>query len=102
MKFLSKSLTDTSRFAGALLKKVNKGPNLIILSGPIGAGKTELVRAIAERLDIKEKIQSPTFGIRKEYAGMVHYDLYMANKINSNEFVSMLNEDLEENLVIVE
>jgi tRNA A37 threonylcarbamoyladenosine biosynthesis protein TsaE len=26
----------------------------------------------------------------------------MANKINSNEFVSMLNEDLEENLVIVE
>ncbi len=53
---------------------------LVLLSGPLGAGKTTLVQGIAEGLKVKEIVNSPTFTSLNEYhSGVVplfHLDLY--------------------------
>jgi tRNA threonylcarbamoyladenosine biosynthesis protein TsaE len=54
---------------------------LIGLIGPLGAGKTHLVRAIAEGLDIADSrpVTSPTFVLIQEYAARLpiyHFDAY--------------------------
>ncbi len=47
---------------------------IIGLSGDLGAGKTTLVRAIAEELGIVEDVLSPTFVIAKFYVISKHRD----------------------------
>lgn len=64
-----------------------KNYRIFLLEGPLGIGKTALVKKIAKRLKIKEKIVSPTFilwrkyefnfGKRKFYLN--HIDLYRIN-----------------------
>lgn len=52
----------------------------VLLLGDLGAGKTTLVRGVAESLGITEKITSPTFNIMKIYLKgskpLVHIDAY--------------------------
>ena len=54
--------------------------SVILLKGDLGAGKTTLVRGVAEALSIDEKITSPTFNILKLYLKgtkpLVHIDAY--------------------------
>lgn len=55
--------------------------SVVALIGPLGAGKTHLVRAIAEGLDIPDSrvVSSPTFVLIQEYAArlpMYHFDAY--------------------------
>jgi tRNA threonylcarbamoyladenosine biosynthesis protein TsaE len=54
---------------------------VVALIGPLGAGKTHLVRAIAEGLDIPDSrvVSSPTFVLIQEYAARLpiyHFDAY--------------------------
>ncbi|MEN0111777.1 MAG: tRNA (adenosine(37)-N6)-threonylcarbamoyltransferase complex ATPase subunit type 1 TsaE [Planctomycetota bacterium] len=55
-------------------------PATVALVGPLGAGKTRLVRAIAAALGADEEVTSPTFVLVNEYrTGRVpvyHFDLY--------------------------
>ncbi|MGP0062476.1 MAG: tRNA (adenosine(37)-N6)-threonylcarbamoyltransferase complex ATPase subunit type 1 TsaE [Isosphaeraceae bacterium] len=70
---------DTTRLGRALAELVEPGV-VIGLVGPLGAGKTRLVRAIAEALDVDpEAISSPTFVLIQEYDGRLpvyHLDTY--------------------------
>jgi tRNA threonylcarbamoyladenosine biosynthesis protein TsaE len=55
--------------------------SVVALIGPLGAGKTHLVRAIAEGLDIPDSraVTSPTFVLIQEYAARLpiyHFDAY--------------------------
>jgi tRNA threonylcarbamoyladenosine biosynthesis protein TsaE len=55
--------------------------SVVALVGPLGAGKTHLVRAIAEGLDIADGrlVTSPTFVLIQEYPGRLpiyHFDAY--------------------------
>ena len=54
----------------------------------MGAGKTTLVRGLAEGLNIKEVVQSPTFNIMKIYfkgdKPLVHIDAYRLADINTD------------------
>src|SRR5438874_7263678 len=54
---------------------------VVALVGPLGAGKTHLVRAIAEGLGLRDgrAVSSPTFGLIHEYAARLpvyHFDVY--------------------------
>lgn len=58
---------------------------LLLLRGPLGAGKTCLVQGLAAGLGIEEPITSPTYTLAQHYAGqgpegrataLVHLDLY--------------------------
>ena len=76
---------------GTIFAEHTKNGDLVLLSGKVGAGKTELARqlikakAIKENLDIKE-ISSPTFSLIQTYdfkcCKISHIDLY---RVNSEE-----------------
>jgi tRNA threonylcarbamoyladenosine biosynthesis protein TsaE len=72
---------DGTRAFGARLARLFVGGELIGLTGELGAGKTCLVRGIAEGLGIaQQKVRSPTFTLVNEYSGgrlpLYHIDLY--------------------------
>jgi tRNA threonylcarbamoyladenosine biosynthesis protein TsaE len=70
------------RFAEAieLVAETRAWPLVIGLVGPLGAGKTEWVRGLAEGLGVApDEVASPTFVIASEYAGrrpLTHADFY--------------------------
>ena len=74
-----KSLKDTETLAKNLAPLLENGC-FINLFGEIGAGKTALVKLIAEQMGIKEHVTSPSFVILNEYhTGKIpvyHFDLY--------------------------
>jgi tRNA threonylcarbamoyladenosine biosynthesis protein TsaE len=71
----------TAAFGRALGERLFAGA-VIALTGQLGAGKTFLVRAIAEGLGVPDSriVSSPTFVLIQEYAGgrlpMYHFDTY--------------------------
>ncbi len=60
---------------------------VLSLEGVLGSGKTTLVKGIAQALDIREEVTSPTFTLISQYRGrregkelaLVHIDLYRIN-----------------------
>jgi tRNA threonylcarbamoyladenosine biosynthesis protein TsaE len=61
--------------------------NIITFTGPLGAGKTTLVRALLERCGIQGIITSPTFNYVNVYKNgkghtFYHFDLYRIKSIN--------------------
>ena len=72
---------DTVEF-GRRLGGLLRAGDLVLLSGPLGAGKTVLTRGIAEGLGVQGRVSSPTFVIAREHrAGsrgvpLVHVDAY--------------------------
>ena len=73
------SEAETERLGRALADVA--GPGVVIgLIGPLGAGKTRLVRAVAEHLGVDPlAIASPTFVLIHEYEGIIpiyHFDVY--------------------------
>ena len=74
------SATDTVSLGRQLAESLRAG-DVLALSGEVGAGKTHLVKGIAEGLGVDpETVTSPTFGLIQLYdAGtmpLVHIDLY--------------------------
>jgi tRNA threonylcarbamoyladenosine biosynthesis protein TsaE len=83
--FTTQSDADTIE-VGRKLAKLLKPPQLIILRGELGTGKTTLVKGIAQALDAAEvdEVTSPTFTLIHEYDGtqdgkpvkLFHLDVY--------------------------
>jgi tRNA threonylcarbamoyladenosine biosynthesis protein TsaE len=84
-EFTTKSGADTIE-VGRKLAKLLKPPQLLILRGDLGTGKTTLVKGIAQALDAAEadEVTSPTFTLIHEYDGtregkpvkLYHLDVY--------------------------
>jgi tRNA threonylcarbamoyladenosine biosynthesis protein TsaE len=76
---LLKSLADTDALAKDLAQRAKPGA-LILLLGPLGAGKTTLVQALGPALGSKAQISSPTYTLIHEYPTpegvLVHIDAY--------------------------
>ena len=97
--YISKSPRETKDIAKKILRD-NTDLKFILLKGEVGSGKTVFVKGIAEELGIKDEITSPTFGIKKIYDGLIHYDLYLSE--GKVDLENIIDEDLEDNIVIVE
>jgi tRNA threonylcarbamoyladenosine biosynthesis protein TsaE len=70
-------LSAAARALGALLRP----GDVVLLQGPMGAGKTTFTRALAEGLgvDRPDRVRSPTFNLWLEHAGprpLAHVDLF--------------------------
>jgi tRNA threonylcarbamoyladenosine biosynthesis protein TsaE len=72
---------EQTRAVGQALGDVLRGGDFVALCGPLGAGKTQLVKGIAAGLGVPgdEQVVSPTFVLVREYAGrlrLYHIDAY--------------------------
>ncbi len=75
------------KLAGAL-----RGGDLVLLYGPLGAGKTTLVRAIAGALEVTDPVRSPSFTLANIYAGKLliqHLDLYRLDEIGDDDALAL-------------
>jgi len=77
------SETETSDVGRRLAQTLEAG-SVLLLVGDLGAGKTALVRGLAQGLGVPpEEVSSPTFTLMQEYRGgrvpLVHVDLYRLN-----------------------
>lgn len=100
------SMDDTRELAKRFAKLAKDGC-FVNLFGDIGAGKTAFVRLVAEALDIKEKITSPSFTILNEYhtgeIPIYHFDLYRLEHVGIKTITDELREYSEgKNLTFVE
>lgn len=84
------SLAETERFAKRLAAALEPGTT-IALDGPLGAGKTTLVRALCAALGVDEHVvASPTFVLLHQYQGrfaILHFDAYRVGSIE--EFLEL-------------
>jgi tRNA threonylcarbamoyladenosine biosynthesis protein TsaE len=60
--------------------------NVFAFYGPMGAGKTTLIKQFCRRLDVTDEVNSPTFSIVNEYLttkdeSVYHFDFYRINKL---------------------
>ena len=100
------NLTETLNLGEKLSKELNP-LSIVLLKGPIGAGKTSFVQGIARGLAISEDITSPTFALSHHYNSgtipMIHLDLYRLENISSAKevFFSEEEEALQSQAVLV-
>jgi len=83
---------------GSTLTKKFPDLGILLLNGPLGAGKTTLVKGIAKSLRIKEAITSPTFALSQHYPfgspPLIHLDLYRIEEPSAaNEFFLQEEEE---------
>jgi tRNA threonylcarbamoyladenosine biosynthesis protein TsaE len=73
------TVEDTRDFGRRLAGRLRAG-DLVILSGPLGAGKTALAQGIGAGLGVAGEVTSPTFVIARVHQGgrvpLVHVDAY--------------------------
>ncbi len=91
------NLKGTLNLGVKLSQKLNP-QSIVLLKGPIGAGKTSFVQGIAQGLSISEDITSPTFALSHHYYSgkipLIHMDLYrLDNRDTAREL--FLNEEEE-------
>lgn len=72
------SAEETDALAATVAELARPG-DLIVLVGPLGAGKTRFVQGFARAIGVTEQATSPTFALVHNYEGrvpVVHADLY--------------------------
>ena len=110
-EFTTQSGADTIE-VGRKLAKLLKPPQLLILRGDLGTGKTTLVKGIAQALDAAEadEVTSPTFTLIHEYDGtrngkpikLFHLDVYRLEGERQLESLGLDELLTDDALVLVE
>ena len=82
-----------------------KAGDLVLINGPLGAGKTVLAQGIGKGLGIDD-ITSPTFVISRTHKGvlpMIHVDAYrLIDTENPSLYLDDLDLDIENSVTVVE
>jgi tRNA threonylcarbamoyl adenosine modification protein YjeE len=95
------AMEEFGRELGGLLR----AGDLVVLTGPLGAGKTTLTRGIGEALGVRGAVQSPTFVLARTHpslvggAPLVHVDAY---RLGGGAELEDLDLDFAGSVVVVE
>jgi tRNA threonylcarbamoyladenosine biosynthesis protein TsaE len=99
---------DDTRDFGRRLAAILRPGDLVLLAGPLGAGKTALAQGIGAGLGVRGDITSPTFVIARVHRGsppLVHADAYrLANAADPRAEIDDLDLDAsaEDAVTVVE
>ena len=70
---------DATRALGRRVAAALRAGDLLVLSGPLGAGKTTFTQGLGEALGVRGRVTSPTFVLARVHRGplpLVHVDAY--------------------------
>lgn len=99
---------------GASLGAGLRAGDVVVLSGPLGAGKTVLAKGIAQAMDVDGPVVSPTFVLARlhrarqtDRPAMVHVDMYRLLDHPGTDLLGELDAldldtDLDDAVVVVE
>lgn len=95
---------DLGRRLGAILR----AGDLVVLNGPLGAGKTALAQGIGAGMGVQGRIASPTFVIARVHpagaaggAALVHVDAYRLGSLDEVDDLD-LDVDADSSVTVVE
>lgn len=95
---------DTHDFGRRLASLLRAG-DLVILTGPLGAGKTALTQGIGASLGVSGRVVSPTFVIARVHQGgrlpLVHVDAYRLSSLDEVDDMD-LDVAVAESVTVVE
>ncbi len=106
-EFTTKSPEETIAL-GRELRSLLAPPKLVVLRGDLGAGKTTLVKGIAEGFEAasQEDVTSPTFTLIHEYRGpsatLFHIDLYRVETQRELETLGLDDLTTENSVLLIE
>lgn len=105
---LCESAADSQKLGEELGQALEAG-DLVVLDGPLGAGKTTFTQGIAKGMGVKGRVTSPTFVIAREHSSigngpsLVHVDAYRLGDDPLGELDALdLDSALEEAVVVAE
>ncbi|MFK0243686.1 tRNA (adenosine(37)-N6)-threonylcarbamoyltransferase complex ATPase subunit type 1 TsaE [Amycolatopsis azurea] len=107
MNFAFPTPESTMDFGRELGRSLRAG-DLVLLAGPLGAGKTTLTRGIADGLGVGGRVSSPTFVIARVHpageagVALVHVDAYRLGGDLSQLDDLDLDTELERSALVVE
>jgi len=106
-EFTTHSAEETIQLGRHLAREL-KPPQLVLLRGDLGAGKTTLVKGIAEGFEAasQEDVTSPTFTLIHEYRGpainVFHVDLYRIDTERELETLGLDDLYGDANVLLIE
>src|ERR1700676_1432083 len=106
-EFITQSPEETIALGRSLAEGI-KPPKLVLLRGDLGAGKTTLVKGIAEAFQAasEEDVTSPTFTLIHEYRGpeaiLYHIDLYRVDTPRQLETLGLDDLIAENSVLLIE
>lgn len=91
---------------GAKLAGSLEAGDVVVLHGPLGAGKTTLVRGLGDALGVEGMVQSPTFVVARVHKRhdsskppLVHVDAY---RLNHHDELVDLDIDVDHSITLIE
>ena len=106
-EFLTHSPEETIAVGRGFVSRLQP-PKLVVLTGDLGAGKTTIIKGIAEgfKADSQENVTSPTFTLIHEYRGLsatiYHIDLYRVDSQRQLETLGIDDLRDERSLILLE
>lgn len=104
---------DTLEFGKRIGRGLAAG-DVVVLSGPLGAGKTALTKGIAQGMDVEGPVTSPSYVLARVHEArrpgapaLVHVDVYRLLEHQSADLLGELDSldldtDLDDSVVVVE
>ncbi|MBF4580408.1 tRNA (adenosine(37)-N6)-threonylcarbamoyltransferase complex ATPase subunit type 1 TsaE [Frigoribacterium sp. VKM Ac-2530] len=96
--------TEATEALGHRLAGLLRAGDLLVLTGPLGAGKTTLTRGLGAGLQVRGQVASPTFVLARTHptasgVPLVHVDAY---RLGGADELDDLDLDYEGSVVVVE
>lgn len=98
---------EATRAYGRALAGVLRAGDLVVLTGPLGAGKTTLTQGLGAGLGVRGQVASPTFIIARVHPSvtggpaLVHVDAYRLGSLDELDALD-LDAGLDESVTVVE
>lgn len=105
-KFIVNEVDDLGKVSDCLIEMSQKCP-IVAFYGPMGAGKTTLIKNLCHRLNVTDEVNSPTFAIVNEYLtdeaeSIYHFDFYRIKKLEEAYDIGYENYFFSGNLCLIE
>jgi tRNA threonylcarbamoyladenosine biosynthesis protein TsaE len=100
----TRSAAET-RALGRALGTASVPGTVLALVGPLGAGKTQLAKGVAEGLGVRSVVNSPTFVLMNEHQGrlrLFHIDAYRLDDPQDAVAAGLLDERQAAGVTVVE